>query len=70
MVMGSPGYMSPEQAEGGEVARASDVFSLGGVLIFAATGESPFGGGLTAALVYRVVNGDPELDRVPASSAR
>jgi serine/threonine protein kinase len=65
-VIGSPGFMSPEQAEGGEIGPASDVFSLGAVLVYAATGESPFGSGMTAALVYRVVHGAPRLDGVPA----
>jgi serine/threonine protein kinase len=44
-VMGSPGFMSPEQAEGREVGPPSDVFSLGAVLAFAATGQGPFGPG-------------------------
>jgi hypothetical protein len=66
MVIGSPGFMSPEQAEGGTVGPASDVFSLGSVLVFAATGEGPFGRGPTAALVYRVVHAPAGLDRVPA----
>jgi serine/threonine protein kinase len=64
-VMGSPGYMSPEQAQGRPVGPASDVFSLGAVLAFAATGAGPFGGGSVAALVYRVVSEPPDLDRVP-----
>ena len=50
MVVGSPGFMSPEQAEGHEVGPPSDVFSLGAVLAFAATGEGPFGTGSSAAL--------------------
>src|ERR1035438_658570 len=66
LVVGSPGFMSPEQAEGREVGPPSDVFSLGAVLAFAATGEGPFGAGSTAALVYRVVHGPPGLDHVPA----
>jgi serine/threonine protein kinase len=65
-VVGSPGFMSPEQAEGHEVGPASDVFSLGALLTFAATGEGPFGTGSTAALIYRVVHGQPSLDDVPA----
>jgi serine/threonine protein kinase len=55
-VIGSPGFISPEQAEGGEVGPPSDIFSLSAVLAFAATGEPPFGTGSTAALVYRVVH--------------
>ena len=67
MVMGSPGFMSPEQARGRrEVGAPTDVFSLGAVLAFAATGNSPFGVGPTPALLYRVVNEPPDLEPVPA----
>jgi serine/threonine protein kinase len=65
MVVGSPGFMSPEQAEGHEVGPPSDVFSLGAVLAFAATGEGPFGTGSSAALIYRLVHNPPDLNRVP-----
>jgi serine/threonine protein kinase len=65
-VMGSPSYMSPEQAEGGTVGSASDVFSLGAVLTFAATGQGPFGTGSTAALIYRVVHGQPDTTHLPS----
>jgi eukaryotic-like serine/threonine-protein kinase len=64
-VIGSPGFMSPEQAQGGEVGPPSDMFSLGAVLAFASTGEPPFGSGSTAALVFRVVFEPPQLDAVP-----
>ena len=53
-VMGSPGFMSPEQAEGRAVGKSSDVFSLGAVLTFAATGQGPFGAGPTPALISLV----------------
>jgi hypothetical protein len=65
-VVGSPGFMSPEQAEGTAVGPPSDMFSLGAILAFAATGESPFGAGSTAALVYRVVHAPARLNGVPA----
>jgi len=65
LVVGSPGFMSPEQATGYQIGPPSDIFTLGAVLAFAATGEGPFGTGTTAALLYRVVHGAPSLDRVP-----
>jgi eukaryotic-like serine/threonine-protein kinase len=61
LVIGSPGFMSPEQAAGFEVGPPSDIFSLGAVLAFGDTGEGPFGTGTTAALLYRVVHGTPGL---------
>lgn len=67
-VLGSPGYMSPEQASGQrDVGMPTDVFSLGAVLVFAATGSGPFGDDRTpAALLYQVVHGKPDLAGVPA----
>lgn len=65
LVVGSPGYMSPELARGKESGPAGDVFSLGTVLAFAATGRQPFGQGTTAALLYHVAHGKPDLKGVP-----
>ncbi len=65
LMIGSPGFMSPEQAEGMTVGPSSDIFSLAGVLTFASRGEGPFGSGDTAALLYRVVHGTPNLDQIP-----
>ncbi|MBB1256990.1 serine/threonine protein kinase, partial [Streptomyces sp. OF3] len=59
--IGSPGFMSPEQVHGREAAPASDVFSLGAVLVFAATGQGPFPGESSASLLYKVVYDEPEL---------
>ncbi|MFF7795314.1 protein kinase [Streptomyces sp. NPDC007991] len=59
--IGSPGYMSPEQILGKGVTGAADVFSLGAVLTYAATGEPPFPGDSSAALLYKVVHEEPEL---------
>jgi len=66
MVVGSPGFMSPEQTQGRDVGPPSDIFSLGAVLTFAATGEGPFGRGTTVALLYRVVSSPPNTAGLPA----
>ena len=65
-VTGSPGFMSPEQALGGEIGPPSDIFSLGAVLTFALTGRGPFGQGSRPELAYRLVYGPPDLGEVPA----
>ncbi|MFJ9692795.1 serine/threonine-protein kinase [Kitasatospora sp. NPDC101183] len=61
-VVGSPGFMSPEQANGLNPGPAGDVFSLGAVLAFASTGIHPFGEGVSAAvLLYRVLHEEPDV---------
>jgi serine/threonine protein kinase len=65
VLIGSPGYMSPEQVLGADIGPASDMFSLGSVLTFAATGTGPFGAGSNAALMYRLVNKPADLGDVP-----
>lgn len=70
VVVGSPGFMSPEQAEGRPVGPATDIFSLGSVLAYAATGEPPFGAGSASALLYRVVYGTAATGYVPAPLRR
>jgi len=64
-VMGSPPYMSPEQATGQPTGPASDVFALGSTLAFAACGAPPFGDGDAPALLFRVAHMEPALDAVP-----
>ncbi|MFE9798461.1 bifunctional serine/threonine-protein kinase/ABC transporter substrate-binding protein [Streptomyces goshikiensis] len=66
-VVGTPGYLAPEQARAGGPAPGpeSDVFSLGCVLVYAATGRGPFGGGHAAAVVFRTVHDEPDLAAVP-----
>jgi Protein kinase domain len=65
-VIGSPGFMSPEQATGDTVGPASDIFCLGSVLAYAATGEPPFGAGPPSALLYRVVYGEASTVNIPS----
>ncbi|MEU4104601.1 serine/threonine-protein kinase [Streptomyces tanashiensis] len=66
LVIGSPPFMSPEQAEGNRLTAASDVFSLGSVLVMAATGRSPFVGSSTLQTLYHVVHAEPDLRDLPA----
>ncbi|MEV6191571.1 serine/threonine-protein kinase [Streptomyces sp. NPDC051920] len=62
VVVGTPPFMSPEQIRGAKVGPESDVFSLGGVLVYALTGRPPHGGG--EAVRHRVAFADPELDGI------
>lgn len=67
MLIGSAGFMSPEQVRGLELTPASDVFCLGAVLVYAATGRLLFGAadtGLNAHL-FRVAEEEPDLTGVP-----
>ncbi|WP_421120491.1 serine/threonine-protein kinase [Aquihabitans daechungensis] len=60
MVVGTPGFMSPEQARGEDATAASDVFCLGATLLFAATGTGPFGAGDPRVLLLRAAAGRTE----------
>lgn len=64
---GTPSYTSPEQVLGQATSPASDVFSLAGVVVFAATGAPAFGRGRAAEVLTRVVSLEPALDEVPQS---
>ncbi|WP_235855142.1 serine/threonine-protein kinase, partial [Nonomuraea aridisoli] len=66
MAVGTPGFISPEQLTGAVVGPASDVFCLGAVLAFTATGTGPFGGGSWQGLWYRTVHEEPDLAALPA----
>ncbi len=66
-IIGSPGFMCPEQINGEPLGPAGDVFSMGGVLVYAATGRGPFGQGDTVAMLYRVMQQPAQLDGVPDS---
>ncbi|MFF4603569.1 serine/threonine-protein kinase [Streptomyces sp. NPDC001339] len=65
--VGSPGFMAPEQVRGEPLTPACDVFSLGSVLTYAATGRQPFGTADSAAhaLMYRVAQEEPDLSALP-----
>ncbi|MFJ5532180.1 serine/threonine-protein kinase [Streptomyces sp. NPDC093261] len=67
--VGSPGFLAPEQVRGAAVTPATDVFSLGATLAYAATGDSPFGHGSSEVMLYRVVHEEPQLHGVPDALA-
>ncbi len=66
MMVGSAGFMAPEQVLG-KPGPLADVFVWGVTIGFAASGESPFGGGPTEAVLYRVLHNDPDISAVPES---
>ncbi|WP_168221025.1 WD40 repeat domain-containing serine/threonine protein kinase [Actinomadura sp. WMMA1423] len=63
--IGDPGFTAPEQIRGEEPGPAADVFSLGCVLAYAATGRHPFGVGTPTEVVHRMAHGEPDLAGVP-----
>ncbi|MFF2751264.1 serine/threonine-protein kinase [Kitasatospora sp. NPDC058048] len=64
--IGSPAFMSPEQAQGRPVTPATDVFALGALAAYVAGGTAPFGDGPDTAVLYRVVHEEADLTAVPA----
>ncbi|GAB6897178.1 serine/threonine-protein kinase [Kineosporia succinea] len=69
-ITGSAAYMSPEQAVGQRVGPATDIFSLGALLYYAATGEPAFGTGPATAMLYRTVHGEVDLTPIPSAPLR
>ncbi|MFE3825964.1 serine/threonine-protein kinase [Streptomyces sp. NPDC059092] len=66
-LVGSPGFMAPEQVRGDRVTAACDVFCLGAVLAYAMTGRLPFGGAEAGvhALMFRIAQEEPDLSGLP-----
>jgi serine/threonine protein kinase len=58
IIAGTPHYMSPEQASGGDIGARSDLFSLGSVLYFMATGHPPFRAPSALAVLHRICRED------------
>ncbi|WP_406465481.1 serine/threonine protein kinase [Streptomyces sp. NBC_01622] len=70
-LVGSPGFMAPEQVRGDRITPACDVFCLGSVLAYAATGTLPFGSASSGvhALMFRIAQEEPDLTGVPEGIA-
>ncbi|MFB7962118.1 PQQ-binding-like beta-propeller repeat protein [Streptomyces sp. NPDC090082] len=66
VAVGTPAYMSPEQArDSRSVTGASDVFSLGSMLVFAATGHAPYHGANPVETVFMLLREGPDLEGLP-----
>ncbi|MXM64846.1 protein kinase [Streptomyces sp. HUCO-GS316] len=70
-LVGSPGFMAPEQVRGDRITPACDVFCLGSVLAYAATGRLPFGAANSGvhALMFRITQEEPDLRGLPEGIA-
>jgi eukaryotic-like serine/threonine-protein kinase len=67
VVLGTPGWMAPEQLAGGPASPAGDVFAWGCLIAFAASGRPPFGAGPPEVVAQRVAWQRPDLAGVPES---
>lgn len=65
LVVGTPGYLAPEQVTGHEVTTAADVHAWGATVALAGTGRPPYGTGRPEAVLYRIVHDEPDLDGLP-----
>ncbi|WP_230423459.1 serine/threonine-protein kinase [Streptomyces radicis] len=63
--VGTPGFMAPEQATGGGITAATDLFTLGLTAHVAATATHPFGEGPADVLLYRIAHAEPDLSMCP-----
>ncbi|MEO3786391.1 serine/threonine-protein kinase [Actinocorallia sp. B10E7] len=64
-LIGSPGWIAPEQLMADRTTTAVDIYTWGCLVAFAARGRHPFGGGEPIAMASRMLHGEPELDGVP-----
>ncbi|WCD90836.1 Serine/threonine-protein kinase AfsK [Streptomyces xanthophaeus] len=65
VAIGTPSFMAPEQAEGGDISTATDVFALGQVAAYAALGAPAYGEGPSHGVLYRIVHAEPDLSGLP-----
>ncbi|MFC7329901.1 serine/threonine-protein kinase [Marinactinospora rubrisoli] len=64
-LLGTPGWLAPEQYRGAAPAPQSDMFAWGGLVAYAATGRRPFGSGTPDELAFRTMEHEPDLAGVP-----
>jgi hypothetical protein len=69
-VMGTPSYLSPEQIDGRAATPASDIFALGAILSYAATGAAPWGHGAPHVVIYRILTAEPDLSGIASPELR
>ncbi|WP_344451565.1 serine/threonine-protein kinase, partial [Actinocorallia aurantiaca] len=65
MVVGTPGYLAPEQLTGAPLQPSVDIFAFGATMVFSATGQSPFEAETLPVIINRILNDDPDLSRLP-----
>ncbi|GAA1546144.1 hypothetical protein GCM10009678_31030 [Actinomadura kijaniata] len=70
MVVGTPGYLAPEQLTGAPLTPAVDIFAWGATMVFAATGQSPFEADTLPVIINKILNDEPDLSRIPAGPVR
>ncbi|WP_302931045.1 serine/threonine-protein kinase [Actinomadura sp. J1-007] len=70
MVVGTPGYLAPEQLTGAPLTPAVDIFAWGATMVFAATGQSPFEADTLPVIINRILNEEPDLSALPAGPVR
>ena len=64
MVVGTPGYLAPEQLTGEALTASVDIFAWGATMVFAATGHSPFEAETLPVIINRILNEEPDLSRL------
>ena len=69
-ILGTPGYMSPEQARGKNVDKRADIFAFGVMLYEMLSGVAPFGGDTVGDALAAVLTTDPDLQKVPPETRR
>ncbi|WP_460368568.1 serine/threonine-protein kinase, partial [Actinocorallia lasiicapitis] len=67
MVVGTPGYLAPEQLTGAPLQSTVDIFAFGATMVFAATGQSPFEAETLPVIINRILNDEPDLSALPES---